>query len=187
MSGKPGKFSFSRCVSAERADSWPSAAIAPCSQECSAALARVAGGTAWCMAVSSWRGRRPRYGSTVGKAGSRRSDLAQAGVIPRRHRGNGCCLGGGAALLARRPQVPRRHRGRAAEWIDVQSAAAGIARVDAEFAGRTAPHEVDEHALHTVLVELAVLAEGDDVAQQAGAVDRRTHIVNLHAAPVRLA
>ncbi len=47
--------------------------------------------------------------------------------------------------------------------------------------------DVHEDALHAVLVKFVVLAKAHQVAQQAGLVDLRAAVGNLHAAPVGLA
>ena len=47
--------------------------------------------------------------------------------------------------------------------------------------------DIHEDAFDTLLVKLVVVAEPDQVLQQAFLIDLRTDVVNLHAAPVRLA
>src|SRR3546814_3631488 len=55
-----------------------------------------------------------------------------------------------------------------------------------ELGRGAALQHIDEDALDAVLVEVAVLAEADQITQQAGAVDAWATIADLHAAPVRL-
>src|SRR5690606_5387180 len=90
-------------------------------------------------------------------------------------------------LLSRQAGIGRGGPVRAAPRIDVESAAARIAREHFPRDGRTALQEVDEDALDALLVETGVVAEGHEVAQQAGPVDAGAAIGHLHAGPVGLA
>ena len=72
-------------------------------------------------------------------------------------------------------------------WIDVEAAAAGVARLHAKRLRPALRQQVDEDALHALLVEFGMVAEADQVAQQAGAVDARAAIGDGHVRPVRLA
>src|SRR5690606_40300435 len=88
----------------------------------------------------------------------------------------------GGARVAR-----QEHARRGAEGVDVEAAAAGVAGVHRQAAGPAALQDVHEDALDALLVEIGVLAEGDQVAQQAVAGDARAGVADLHAGPVRLA
>src|SRR5690606_30061992 len=48
------------------------------------------------------------------------------------------------------------------------------------------PLQVQKDPLHALLVEVAVLTEGNQVPQQAGPVDRRATVTDHYAGPVRL-
>src|SRR5450759_5748942 len=78
-------------------------------------------------------------------------------LAPARHAAHG--------LLARATRVGRCDRRCAAPRIDVEAAAARVARVHAEARWRAASHHVDEDALDAVLMEFRVLAERNQVAQ----------------------
>lgn len=91
-------------------------------------------------------------------------------------------------LLPRGTAIAHRHLAAiAAEGVDVQPAAAGVARVDGEAAGRAGAEQIGEDAFHALFVEFIVLAEAYQVAQQRLAVQPRAGVADLHAAPVRLA
>src|SRR5690606_33166123 len=78
------------------------------------------------------------------------------------------------ALLPRiAPRRRRRTARRGPPGIDVQAAAAGVARLHRQPLRPAAFQHVDEDLLHALLVEAGVLAERDQVAQQAGVVDAR--------------
>src|SRR6185312_10864738 len=90
-------------------------------------------------------------------------------------------------LLPCAARVVRRGWHAAAERVDVQPAAAGVARVHAESLGRAACGDVHVDALHALLVEFAVGAERDEITQQALAGYRRAAVGDPHTAPVGLA
>ena len=84
------------------------------------------------------------------------------------------CSGGsiaGITLLSDQAAERRCRFEIAAEGVDVRAAAAGVAREHAEFFRTAALLDVVENTLDALLVEFVVLAEGDQVAQQAFAVD----------------
>ena len=74
-----------------------------------------------------------------------------------------------------------------AKGVDVQTTAAGVARINRELERFAARPDVHEHALHALLMELVVVAKTHDVLQQTFLVDLCAGIADLHAAPVRLA
>lgn len=69
------------------------------------------------------------------------------------------------ALLPRQSTCICDKVGVAAPRIDVQSTPACIARVDRQCFWLAKAHQVVENALHTLLMELIVVAKGNDVAQ----------------------
>src|SRR2546422_274591 len=71
--------------------------------------------------------------------------------------------------------------------VDVETAAARVARVDREFDRLAAPPHIHEDALHALLVKLVVVAKAHQVLQQPLLVDLRAGVADLHAAPVGLA
>ncbi len=73
-----------------------------------------------------------------------------------------------------------------AQRIDVQPAAPGVARIHRQLDRAAARPQVHEDALHALFVELVVVAEADQVLQQAGLVDLGPAVLDAHAAPVRL-
>ncbi len=73
-----------------------------------------------------------------------------------------------------------------AQRVDVQPATAGVARVHRQLDRAAARPQVHEDALHALFVELVVVAEADQVPQQAGLVDLGSAVLDAHAAPVRL-
>jgi hypothetical protein len=77
-------------------------------------------------------------------------------------------------LLTRGAQV-RRFAGAeiGAPGIDVQAAAPGVARVHGQLVRLALAQDVGEDALDALLVEFVVLAEADQVFQQAFLVDLR--------------
>ena len=97
-------------------------------------------------------------------------------------------LGPERRLLARRAHVGGGlGRMAGAPGVDVEPAAARVARGHAQLGGPAALPDVHEHALDAVLVKVVVIAKADDVAQQPGLVDLRAGVADLHAAPVGLA
>ena len=92
-------------------------------------------------------------------------------------------------LLAGISRIGRRFSGRkiAAPRVDIQAAAARIACIDGKFLRFAMGQDIDEDALDALLVEFIVFAKTNQVAQQAFLLDLRAGIVDLHAAPVRLA
>src|SRR5471032_2573884 len=91
--------------------------------------------------------------------------------------------------LARAAQVGRPDAGAevAAPRVDVQAAAPRVAGVHGQLLRRALAQDVGEDALDALFVELVVLAEADQVAQQAFLVDLRAAVMDLHAGPVGLA
>src|SRR5208283_2751032 len=75
----------------------------------------------------------------------------------------------------------------AAERIDVDAAAAHETRVDRQRPRRTAPKDIDEHALDAAFVERRVAPVGHQIAQQSGAVDAWPPITDHEVAAVGLA
>src|SRR5574343_944918 len=67
--------------------------------------------------------------------------------------------------------IRRTELAAAAEGVDVEAAAPGIAGVNSQRLGVAVALDVAEEALDALLVEFVVLAEGDDIAQEPGAVD----------------
>src|SRR5690606_41223424 len=90
-------------------------------------------------------------------------------------------------LLARGTQVGDVHWMAAAPGVDVQAAAAGVARHDEKRLRLQHLPQVAIHTFHTMLVEFRVATERHDVLQQALVIDARTRIADLYATPVRLA
>src|SRR5690606_30489565 len=87
-------------------------------------------------------------------------------------------------------QVADRRRGRLAgsgpPRIDVQAAAARVARLHRKPLRAAARQHVQEDLLHALLVETGVLAVTGDVAQQRPPVDAWAAVAQVHAAPVGL-
>src|SRR5690242_1341805 len=74
-------------------------------------------------------------------------------------------------LLARGAYVRGSSGLAAAPRIDVEPAAARVARVDAESARCAASHQIHVDALDAMFVEIRVLAERNEIAQQPFAID----------------
>src|SRR5215813_4249367 len=80
--------------------------------------------------------------------------------------------------------LPRRARVRgigglaAPPRIDIEPAAARVARIHAERSRRTALSDVHVDALDAMLVEIGVIAERDEIAQERRAIDARTRIAD---------
>src|SRR5690606_18036079 len=101
----------------------------------------------------------------------------------RTHRGD--CV---VQLLPRvAPGHGRGVAGRGAPGVDVQAAAPGVTGFHRELPRLAAAQQVDEDLFDALFVETCVLAERDQIAQQAGAVDARPAIGDLDRGPVRLA
>src|SRR5690606_6109705 len=95
---------------------------------------------------------------------------------------------GRGPLLARvAPRRRRRQARRGAPWIDVEPAAAGVARLDPQRLRPASRQQVAEDLFDALFMEAGVVAEGHEVAQQAGAVDARATVADADAGPVRLA
>lgn len=86
-----------------------------------------------------------------------------------------------------RASVVRCDLRQAAVGIDIQAATAYVARVDAERLRLQQALQVEEDAFDALFVEVLVLAEGNQVGQQAGRVQRRAPVVDHQGAPVGLA
>src|SRR5690606_15317029 len=89
------------------------------------------------------------------------------------------------AQVARRRGRDAPRRG--APWIDVEAAATRVARLHRQALRIEACRQVDEDPLDALLVELAVVAERDQVAQQARRIDPWAGALDAHARPIRLA
>src|SRR5690606_15025044 len=101
----------------------------------------------------------------------------------RTHRGD--CV---VQLLPRvAPGHGRGGAGRGAPGVDVQAAAPGVTGFHRELPRLAAAQQVDEDLFDALFVETCVLAERDQIAQQAGAGDARTAIGDLDRGPRRLA
>ncbi len=74
-----------------------------------------------------------------------------------------------------------------AERVDVEAAAAGIAGIDGQLLRLAIVLEVDKDPLDALLVELVVLAERDEIAQQLLPIEFRPLVADHHRAPVGLA
>src|SRR5690606_29665515 len=91
-------------------------------------------------------------------------------------------------LLARATQIARLAGAEVrAPWVDVQAAAPRITGIHGQLARLALAQHVHEDALDTLLMELVVLAEADQVFQQSFLLDLRADIADLHRAPVWLA
>ncbi|MNF53305.1 hypothetical protein D3C84_346830 [compost metagenome] len=90
-------------------------------------------------------------------------------------------------LLADEAQVGGHGFPVTAEGVDVQAPAAGIAGIDGQLLRGAEVLEIDEDALDALLVELVVLAEGDEIAQQLLPIEARAAVVDHQGSPVRLA
>ncbi len=91
-------------------------------------------------------------------------------------------------LLPRCAHVGRQlARCAGAPGVDVQPAAAGVAGVHRELGGFAARPNVHEDALDALLMKLVVVAKTHDVLQQAGLVNLRAAVGDLHTAPIGLA
>ena len=74
-----------------------------------------------------------------------------------------------------------------APWVDIKAASAGIPCIHRQVLRLALAQDVREDALDALFMELIMLAEADQVLEQAFLVDLRTVIADLHAAPIGLA
>src|SRR5690554_7432300 len=90
-------------------------------------------------------------------------------------------------LLPCKPQIVGHAGLGGTPGVDVQPATTQVACMDAQLATLTEqPLQVQKDPLHALLVEVAVLTEGNQVPQQAGPVDRRAAVTDHYAGPVGL-
>src|SRR5690606_27776304 len=120
---------------------------------------------------------------------SRAGLIATPPVLPPCERWYGPCRTGlsETRLLPRKPQIVGHPGLGGTPGVDVQPATTQIACMDAQLATLTEqPLQVQKDPLHALLVEVAVLTEGNQILQQAGPVDRRAAVTDHYAGPVGL-
>ena len=71
--------------------------------------------------------------------------------------------------------------------VDVQTATAGVTGIDREFERFAALPNVHKNTLHTLFMELVMVAKTHQILQQAFLVNRCAGVADLHAAPIGLA
>lgn len=89
-------------------------------------------------------------------------------------------------LLARQAPAGRLKRDVAAPGVDIQPAAPRVAGVHAERLWPAETLNIVENPLYALLVELIVVAERDQIAQQRLAADGCAAVADHHGAPVGL-
>ena len=83
-------------------------------------------------------------------------------------------------LLTHQTSGSRHKIGIGAPRVDIQTATAGVARIDAQFFRVAETLNVIKDALHALFVEFVVMAERHQVAQQLFPVNFRAALLNLH-------
>ena len=71
--------------------------------------------------------------------------------------------------------------------VDIQPTTPDIPRIHRQFLRFEQALQVEKDPFHALLMEIGMLAEADDIGQQAGRVQGSAAIFHRHAAPVWLA